>query len=195
MSFFQKINNAKFTGDWLIDGKTYSVKDDVKPILDAGIVSLFQMYKDNGGKLTTEQEFLARLVSLIDAEAPEGDETEDYVYYGYIQKEGLYTISAITESDVTSATTIIKEPLAAMTRKLNLPEACLMVIAIAADKGFNVLQDDGIGGKVPFNENIGLDGTGANGIPITIRDKKYLIYGELVLADVTATIYVVEKAS
>lgn len=193
MSFFQKINNAKFTGDWLINGKTYSTKDDVQPILDAGVFSLFSLYRANGGSITSEQEFLSRLVALIDGGAPEVE--EDSVYYGYIQKEGLYMVSAVTAADITSTTTITKEPLAAGTKKLDLPEACLMVIAIAADKGFDVLQDDGVGGKVKFNENIGLDGTGANGIPITIRGKEYLIYGELVLADVTATIYVVDKAS
>lgn len=194
MSFFQKINNVKFTGDWLIDGKTYSAEDDVKPILDAGAaVSLFQLYKDNGGKLTTEEEFLSRLVALIDV----GVEEEDYVYYGYIQQKGLTMISAITEDILTYSETITREPLAVGTHKIDLPEACLMVIAIPSNKGLEVLQDDGVGGKCTFNEDVGNLGitSGANGIPLTVRGKEYLLYGELVIADVTATIYVVEKTS
>lgn len=192
MSFFQKINKAKFTGDWLIEGDTYSMKEDVKPVLDAGpfsLTKLFNLYKENQGKIETEEEFIRRFVALIDAAIPEED-GEASTYYGYIQQDGLYRVADVTADMLTSSATITKEPLAAATHKIDLPEGCLLIVAIAAGKGFNVLQDDGVGGKCAFNENIGLEGTGANGIPITIKGKEYLIYGELVLIDCTATIYV-----
>ena len=40
MSFFTKLGNVKFLGDWKIGNKEYSLEDKVQPILDAGVFSI-----------------------------------------------------------------------------------------------------------------------------------------------------------
>ena len=48
----------------------------------------------------------------------------------------------------------------------------------------------GVGGKVPFDEDIGAAGTGANGIDITLNGTAYKAYGEFSLIDAETTIYI-----
>lgn len=40
MSFFTKLGNVKFLGDWKIGNKEYSLEEKVQPILDAGVFSI-----------------------------------------------------------------------------------------------------------------------------------------------------------
>lgn len=276
MSFFQKINNAKFTGDWLIDGKTYSLEDKVKPLLEAGAFSvtlgdaekplvgsvalkagsgcsithqdntitisvnalqpehntdpnahkdirenvaaladgkadkndladvaftgdyndlrnvpkgLFDLYKAYNGELTTPEDFFKRLVELIDAKVPVI--VPGTIYYGYIQNAGVHRIADITADMITSAATMHKDELNANSYEVSLPEGAMFVVAVEAGKGFKALQDDGVDGMCIFDENIGEHGTGANGIPLTIEGKEYLLYGEFVLVDCDAKVHVV----
>ena len=53
-------------------------------------------------------------------------------------------------------------------------------------ENYKVTKDNGIGGKVPFDEET----AGANGIDITINSVAYKLYGEILLSQGEIFIYV-----
>ena len=57
-------------------------------------------------------------------------------------------------------------------------------------ENLTVQRDDGFGGKTNFEENAGLDGTGANGADITFREKQMKVYGEFKLSNSEVKVYV-----
>ncbi len=59
-------------------------------------------------------------------------------------------------------------------------------VIVVVPSEYTVTKDNGIGGKVSFNE----DTAGANGIPIIIDDVEYLLYGEVLLFQSEIFIYV-----
>ena len=59
-------------------------------------------------------------------------------------------------------------------------------VVVPASKNYKVTKDNGIGGKVPFDE----DTAGANGIDITINSVAYKLYGEILLSQGEIFIYV-----
>ena len=59
-------------------------------------------------------------------------------------------------------------------------------VIVPASKNYKVTKDNGIGGKVPFDE----DTAGANGIDITINSVAYKLYGEILLSQGEIFIYV-----
>lgn len=61
-----------------------------------------------------------------------------------------------------------------------------IVVAVPASKNYKVTKDNGIGGKVIFDEST----TGANGIDITINSVPCKLYGEILLSQVEYFIYV-----
>lgn len=60
------------------------------------------------------------------------------------------------------------------------------IIAVPNSKGYTVTKDNGLGGKVPFDEET----AGANGIDITINGLSYKLYGEIFLSPGEQFIYV-----
>ena len=61
-----------------------------------------------------------------------------------------------------------------------------IVIAVPSSKNYRVTKDNGIGGKVIFDEST----AGANGIDITINNVPCKLYGEMLLSQVEYFIYV-----
>lgn len=61
-----------------------------------------------------------------------------------------------------------------------------LVVVVPTSKNYTVTKDNGIGGKVPFDE----DTAGANGIDITINSVPCKLYGEILLAQGELFIYV-----
>ena len=60
------------------------------------------------------------------------------------------------------------------------------IVVVPTAKNYTVTKDNGLGGKVPFDE----DTSGANGIDITINTVAYKLYGEILNAQGTTYIYV-----
>ena len=60
------------------------------------------------------------------------------------------------------------------------------VVVVPAAKNYTVTKDNGLGGKMPFDE----DTAGANGIDITINTVAYKLYGEILNAQGETFIYV-----
>ena len=53
-------------------------------------------------------------------------------------------------------------------------------------------KDDGFGGKVPFELNNGITGSGANGATVTLGGVEYNVYGEFNLVAGKTIIYIEE---
>lgn len=114
-------------------------------------------------------------------------------YYGYINDGATYSVTQITEASIlasdhkiTAASTV--DPVTVL-----VPSGGVLFIAVP--ETHYAMKDDGVGGQVPFIEdlNIGVGVTGANGMPININDKTYMLYGELSLVEASFSMYILTK--
>ena len=125
-------------------------------------------------------------VTFLIAAAPEP------MYYGYVNDGETYKVSQIT-ADMLTADTVTEADAGAMQVNVTAPAGAVLFVLIPADSGLTVMQDDGVGGKVPFNEDNGAAGTGANGVTITLNGTDYKAYGEFSLIDADTIIYITNE--
>lgn len=125
-----------------------------------------------------------------------GDDTPpDYsgiMYYGYLESTStLQKVSDITY-DMLSAPTIASVNTAAVggVELSNVPSGTFTIIAVPSEAGLHVTKDNGFGAKVPFDEDNGLTGTGANGIDVTLNGVAYKVYGEFNIVTGYTKIYI-----
>lgn len=115
------------------------------------------------------------------------------MYYGYIQAAGLNSVKDITDSILNAAlgAGTMKESDAKILTKTSLktvPAGAFVTVIVP--QGFLASKDNGFGGIVPFEENAGNTGTGANGVEITLNNVKYKVYGEFKLTNSEVFVYV-----
>lgn len=125
-------------------------------------------------------------VTFLIADAPEP------MYYGCINDGTTYKVSQIT-ADMLTADTVTETDAGAMQVNVTAPAGAVLFVLVPADSGLTVMQDDGVGGQVPFNEDNGATGTGANGIDLTLNGTAYKAYGEFSLVDAETIIYINEE--
>ena len=125
-------------------------------------------------------------VTFLIADAPEP------MYYGCINDGTTYKVSQIT-ADMLTADTVTEADAGAMQVNVTAPAGAVLFVLVPADSGLTVMQDDGVGGKVPFDEDNGATGTGANGIDLTLNGTAYKAYGEFSLVDAETIIYINEE--
>ena len=125
-------------------------------------------------------------VTFLIAAAPEP------MYYGCINDGETYKVSQIT-ADMLTADTVTEADAGAMQVNVTAPAGAVLFVLIPADSGLTVMQDDGVGGKVPFNEDNGAAGTGANGLALTLNGTDYKAYGEFSLIDADTIIYITNE--
>ena len=113
------------------------------------------------------------------------------MYYGYVNDGATYKVSQIT-GDMLTLQTVTEADVGAMQVNVTAPAGAVLFVLVPADSGLTVMQDDGVGGKVPFNEDNGATGTGANGIDFTLNGITYKAYGEFSLVDAETIIYIGE---
>ena len=113
------------------------------------------------------------------------------MYYGYVNDGATYKVSQIT-GDMLTLQTVTEADAGAMQINVTAPAGAVLFVLVPADSGLTVTQDDGVGGKVPFNEDNGATGTGANGIDLTLNGITYKAYGEFSLVDAETIIYIGE---
>ena len=65
-------------------------------------------------------------------------------------------------------------------------ESDYIVVLVPTAKNYTVTKDNGIGGKVPWDE----DTAGANGINITINNVPCKLYGEILISQAEIFVYV-----
>ena len=125
---------------------------------------------------------------------------KQYMYYGRVTaKEAGVTnryieFNQLTEDMILNAENVTKTVAKTMGKtSFGLEEVMnagdYLIIAVPPSKGYTVTKDNGIGGKVPFDET-NVTGS-ANGLPIiTIEGKKYLLYGECLLSGAEIFFYI-----
>ena len=127
-------------------------------------------------------------------------DTTPYMYYGRLSFQdvggtnSVIPYSQITEAMINKGVTdgkLTKE--APKTKgKTSLGEFAetsefdYIIVAVPASKNYTVTKDNGLGGKVAFDE----DSAGANGVDITINNVACKLYGEMLLSQGQYFIYV-----
>lgn len=122
-------------------------------------------------------------VTFLIADAPEP------MYYGCINDGTTYKVSQIT-ADMLTADTVTEADARTLTATVSQTMGGVLFVLIPADAGLTARKDDGVGNKVPFDEDIGATGTGANGIDLTLNGTAYKAYGEFSLIDADTIIYI-----
>lgn len=122
---------------------------------------------------------------------PEPPVVNDIIYYGIINDGATYMVGMITADMILGSDSTKTMPITAIEPiAINAVTGCVYYVAVP--NGYHALKDDGVGGQVPFDENLGVDGTGANGLSITLNNASYKMYGEFSLIDSANTIYVIK---
>ena len=98
-------------------------------------------------------------------------------------------MSQIT-AEMLEGDTVTEAAAGAITATLAQTIGGVLFVLIPADAGLTARKDDGVGNKVPFDEDIGATGTGANGIDLTLNGTAYKAYGEFSLIDAETIIYI-----
>jgi hypothetical protein len=114
------------------------------------------------------------------------------MYYGYIPYEvtgDITSMQDITIDMLKNPNSKVVEAVPGNLSKTSLgvvPEACFIVVAVPAAGDFLVTKDNGLGGKVAFNE----DDFGANNATVIYNNIEYKIFGELAIASGERFIYI-----
>ena len=155
-------------------------------------VRYWMLFQEQGGKYSYN-DFCSKIFELIGEGETNPDEPEvtGKMYYGYVNDGATYKVSQITGNMLTLQT-VTEADAGAMQVNVTAPAGAVLFVLVPADSGLTVMQDDGVGGKVPFNEDNGATGTGANGIDLTLNGTAYKAYGEFSLVDAETIIYIGE---
>ena len=127
-------------------------------------------------------------------------DTTPYMYYGRLSFQDVGgTNSVIPYSQITEAMInkgvsdgkLTKEApkilgKTSMGEAKDTAEFDYIIVAVPASKNYTVTKDNGLGGKVAFDE----DSAGANGVDITINNVACKLYGEMLLSQGQLFIYV-----
>lgn len=127
-------------------------------------------------------------------------DTTPYMYYGRLSFQdvggtnSVIPYSQITEAMINKGVTdgkLTKEAPKTMGRTSmgeakDTAELDYIIVAVPASKNYTVTKDNGIGGKMAFDE----DTAGANGVDITINNVACKLYGEMLLSQGQYFIYV-----
>lgn len=127
-------------------------------------------------------------------------DTTPYMYYGRLSFQdvggtnSVIPYSQITEAMINKGVTdgkLTKEAPKTMGRTSmgeakDTAEFDYIIVAVPASKNYTVTKDNGIGGKMAFDE----DTAGANGVDITINNVACKLYGEMLLSQGQYFIYV-----
>ena len=125
-------------------------------------------------------------------------DTTPYMYYGRLSFQDVggrvIPYSQITEAMIKKGVAdgkLKKETPKTMGRTSlglinNTAEGDYLIVAVPSSKNYTVRKDNGIGGKMAFDE----DTAGANGVNITINNVACKLYGEMLLAQAEIFIYV-----
>lgn len=123
---------------------------------------------------------IADYVPLYLASAPAAPAGGTF-YYGYIADNQTDRVAALTAGLLTGST--VQTANSALGRTgINAPAGSLLFVLIPASSTWKAFKDDGVGGKVSFEED--------NGTSVTIDGVEYRGYGEYNLVDAVTYIYV-----
>ena len=122
----------------------------------------------------------------------------EYMYYGRLpiadvggkvipfnQITEAMILKGVTDGKLTKSTphTLKKESLGKYSQTAT---GDYQIVVVPTSKNYTVTKDNGLGGKVPFDE----DTSGANGIDITVNTVPCKLYGEILIAQGEKFIYI-----
>ena len=171
---------------------------------DENVVDINELYTISGSTVTANSNYatlaanktitISSVTGNIVITVAATKQTE-YMYYGRlsISEVGGKVIqySAINENMVKTGANMTKAVASTLGKTslgLSTDTAVgdYVTIAVPSSKGYTVTRDNGIGGKVTFDE----DTAGANGIDITIDSIPYKLYGMILLDQAEIFIYI-----
>lgn len=136
---------------------------------------------------------LFQLFASGDVPTPEEPEEPEVamVYYGYIPCEAFPEVASydqITLDMIKDERSSMKEAEGQIEKASVgvVPEACFIVVAVPKNSGLVATKDNGLGGKVAFDESV----IGANGTEVVFNGAVYKLYGEITLMSGERFIYV-----
>ena len=99
------------------------------------------------------------------------------MYYGYIASDTMTSVVQISVEDL-AVSTLTNAPAEAVGNVDlgNVPAGTFTVVLLPA--GLTAYKDDGFGGKVAFEVDNGVAGSGANGTTVILDGVEYNVYGE-----------------
>ena len=166
-----------------------------------GIGRLQIIVLDEDGCRATLPEFNFEIKQCINSYWEEGElpEEPDYMYYGRITAEEAgvtnhyIEFNEITTSMILSAKAVTKVGCSTMGKtsfglEEETRECDYLIVAVPMSKNYVVTKDNGIGGKVKFDET-NVTGS-ANGLNIMIDGKNYLLYGECIMSPCEMFFYI-----
>ena len=130
-------------------------------------------------------------------DTPVGDTL--YMYYGRITAEEAgvtnhyIEFNEITSDMILNARNVTKTKASTMNKKSfgleeETRECDYLIVAVPKEKKYRVTKDNGLGGKVPFDEE---NVTGSSiGLDIIIDGKNYLLYGECIMSPCEIFFYI-----
>lgn len=113
------------------------------------------------------------------------------MYYGYVITDSMNSVVQIG-SEQLELSTLTKASAQAVGRVPlgDVPAGSFTVVLLP--DGLSAYKDDGFGGKVSFELNNGIAGSGSNGASVTLDGVKYNVYGEFNLVAGLTTLYIEE---
>ena len=135
---------------------------------------------------------------MVAADKSEGGDSGDIVvvggtmYYGYLSSSaGFQSVKNITADMLEEDSIIAADASAVGAISLgNVPAGSFTVVLVPSESGLTVTKDDGFGGKVPFELDNGIAGSGANGATVTLGENTYKVYGEFNLVDGATSVHI-----
>ena len=190
-----KIAEASLSGG-NVDLSSYALKEEV-----TNLVNQISSLEANISNLTSTNTTLTNRITTLETKVTELDlqlnpPIAEKMYYGRLSatEVGIPPIkqySEITEQmilngeniTVSDPKTLNKESMGTYNQTA---EGDYVVVAVPKSRNYEVTQDNGFGGKAPFNEET----AGANGIDITIDRVEYKLYGQILLSQGEIFVYV-----
>ena len=139
--------------------------------------------------------YLTQLVAADKSQGGGGGEVVPIggtMYYGYLPSTSTFqSVADITVDMLEEDTIIAADATAVGAISLGVvPAGSFTVVLVPADSGLTVKKDDGFGGKVAFELDNGIAGSGANGATVTLGENTYKVYGEFNLVDGATTVHI-----
>ena len=171
-------------------------KEDIDEYIDSKLTDLYTQINNLKTVVQSLLEKIRQLEKHHNGEEDPDNPTTTYMYYGRLSfnevGETITPYGQITKSMIESGANMTKAEAGTLVKtSLGKESQCnegdYVVIAVPASSNYIVTQDNGIGGKVPFNEDI----SGANGKPrLSINGVQYKLFGEIMPAAGEYFIYI-----
>ena len=189
-----KIAEASLSGG-NVDLSSYALKEEV-----TNLVNQISSLEARISSLTSANTTLTNKITTLETKVTELDlqlnpPIVEKMYYGRLSIAevggSVIQYNQITEQMILNGNAItVSDPKTLGKTSMGLgsetAEGDYIVVAVPSSRNYTVTQDNGIGGKTVFSEDV----AGANGVNITIAGVECKLYGEILLSQGEKFIYV-----